>query len=282
MKEPEPRPTDMPAQEAANPLIGSSFAQETKKAESAAGAGKEKGSAAEPADAAGAADAQVSVLPSMAAVGELSPADAQPESDTPARKVPFREDMLILSDEKSVGIFLHPLRQRMLERMMILAEPVTSKKLADELGIAPSSARHHMQKLESIGVVEKDHQQLIHGILATYYRLTDKCISLDVCNTGLWDPTRRLLEENARQVREGALKMMKDWQESASQNWDDAWGLVETNGVIHLTREETIALRDLIGDYLQQHSQPRPGTAPIRFDLISYRAGEVKDDGCKD
>lgn len=268
MKATEPRPTDMPAQEAANPLIGSSFAQETKKAE--------------PADASGAAEAQVSALPSMAAVGELSPADAQPESDTPARKVPFRDDMLILSDEKSVGIFLHPLRQRMLERMMILAEPVTSKKLADELGIAPSSARHHMQKLESIGVVEKDHQQLIHGILATYYRLTDKCISLDVCNTGLWDPTRRLLEENARQVREGALKMMKDWQESASQNWDDAWGLVETNGVIHLTREETITLRDLIGDYLQQHSQPRPGTAPIRFDLISYRAGEVKDDGCKD
>ena len=219
-----------------------------------------------------------SAVPTQSAdMEEKFPADERQEG-TANRKVPFRDDMLILSDEKSVGIFLHPLRQRMLERMMILAEPVTSKKLADEVGIAPSSARHHMQKLESIGVVEKDHQQLIHGILATYYRLTDKCISLDVCNTGLWDPTRRLLEENARQVREGALKMMKDWQESASQNWDDAWGLVETNGVIHLTREETIALRDLIGDYLQKHSQPRPGTAPIRFDLISYRAGEVKDD----
>ena len=213
--------------------------------------------------------------------GGQSPEDG-PQEETATRKVSFRDDMLILSDEKSVGIFLHPLRQRMLEKMMILAEPVTSKRLADELGIAPSSARHHMQKLESIGVVEKDHQQLIHGILATYYRLTDKCISLDVCNTGLWDPTRRLLEENARQVREGALKMMKDWQQSTSQNWDDAWGLIETNGVIHLTQEETIALRDLIGDYLQQHSQPRPGTAPIRFDLISYRAGEVKDDDDQD
>ena len=194
----------------------------------------------------------------------------------------FRDDMLILSDEKSVAIFMHPLRQRMLEKMMILAEPVTSKHLADELGIAPSSARHHMLKLESIGVVEKDHQELIHGILATYYRLTDKCISLDVCNTGMWDPTRLLLEENARQVREGVLKMMKDWQESPSQDWDDAWGLLETNGVIHLTREEALELRNLIGDYLQKHSQPRPGTAPIRFDLISYRAGEVRKDEHKD
>lgn len=193
----------------------------------------------------------------------------------------FREDMLILSDEKSVGIFMHPLRQRMLEKMMILAEPVTSKHLADELGIAPSFARHHMLKLESIGVVEKDHQELIHGILATYYRLTDKCISLDVCNTGLWDPTRLLLEENARQVREGALKMMKDWQQSPSQDWNDAWGLMETNGVIHLTREEALELRDRIGEYLQKHSQPRPGTAPIRFDMISYRAGEVKEDDGK-
>lgn len=194
----------------------------------------------------------------------------------------FRDDMLILSDEKSVAIFMHPLRQRMLEKMMILAEPVTSKHLADELGIAPSSARHHMLKLESIGVVEKDHQELIHGILATYYRLTDKCISLDVCNTGLWDPTRLLLEENARQVREGVLKMMQDWQQSSSQDWDDAWGLLETNGVIHLTREEALELRNLIGDYLQKHSQPRPGTAPIRFDVISYRAGEVRKDEHKD
>lgn len=199
-----------------------------------------------------------------------------------ALKPRFRDDMLILSDEKSVAIFMHPLRQRMLEKMMILAEPVTSKHLADELGIAPSSARHHMLKLESIGVVEKDHQELIHGILATYYRLTDKCISLDVCNTGLWDPTRLLLEENARQVREGVLKMMKDWQESPSQDWDDAWGLLETNGVVHLSREEALELRNLIGDYLQKHSQPRPGTAPIRFDLISYRAGEVRKDEHKD
>ena len=218
---------------------------------------------------------------STTGAGETLPAEDRQE-EAANRKVPFRDDMLVLSDEKSVGIFLHPLRQRMMERMMILAEPVTSKRLADELGIAPSSARHHMQKLESIGVVEKDHQQLIHGILATYYCLTDKCISLDVCNTGLWDPTRRLLEENARQVREGALKMMKDWQQSSSQNWDDAWGLLETNGVIHLTREEALELRDLMGAYINQHSQPRPGTAPIRFDVISYRAGEVKDDAGKD
>lgn len=198
-----------------------------------------------------------------------------------ARKPPFRDDMLILSDEEDVAIFMHPLRQRMLEKMMILAEPVTSKRLADELDIAPSSARHHMLKLASIGVVEKNHQELIHGILATYYRLTDKCIALDVCNTGLWDPTRMLLEENARQVREGVLKMMKDWQQNPSQDWDDAWGLLETNGVIHLTRQEALELRDLIADYLQKHSQPRPGTAPIRFDVISYRAGEVKEDDGK-
>lgn len=221
--------------------------------------------------------------PAVSAAGSTGPGSlpGRHKDTDKVFKPRFRDDMLILSDEKSVGIFMHPLRQRMLEKMMILAEPVTSKRLADELETAPSSARHHMLKLESIGVVEKDHQELIHGILATYYRLTDKCISLDVCNTGLWDPTRMLLEENARQVREGALKMMKDWQESPSQDWNDAWGLMETNGVIHLTRQEALELRDLIGDYLHTHSQPRPGTAPIRFDVISYRAGEVKEDDGK-
>ena len=215
------------------------------------------------------------------APGAVANGPATPAEGGKGSKPRFRDDMLILSDEKDVSIFMHPLRQRMLEKMMILAEPVTSKRLADELGIAPSSARHHMLKLESIGVVEKDHQELIHGILATYYRMTDKCISLNVCNTGLWDPTRLLLEENARQVREGALKMMKDWQESPSQDWDDAWGLLETNGVIHLTRQEALELRNLMGDYLHKHSQPRPGKAPIRFDVISYRAGEVKEDDGK-
>lgn len=273
MTETEERPADALTKEAAKNRITSELSQ----------GGKTATGVPEPPFAESAASAGTAQTWPAASAGEKIPTDDAPQENSNLdRKVPFRDDMLVLSDEKSVGIFLHPLRQRMLERMMILAEPVTSKRLADELGIAPSSARHHMQKLESIGVVEKDHQQLIHGILATYCRLTDKCISLDVCNTGLWDPTRRLLEENARQVREGALKMMKDWQQSPSQNWDDAWGLIETNGVIHLTREETLALRDLIGDYLQQHSQPRPGTAPIRFDLISYRAGEVKDDGGQD
>ena len=75
--------------------------------------------------------------------------------------------------------------------------------------------------------------------------------------------------------------MMKSWQESPSQDWDDAWGLLETNGVIHLTRQEALELRNLMGDYLHKHSQPRPGTAPIRFDVISYRAGEVKEDDGK-
>lgn len=222
---------------------------------------------------------QEPVVPDAPGAGANGP--ATPAEGGKGCKPRFRDDMLVLSDEKDVSIFMHPLRQRMLEKMMILAEPVTSKRLADELGIAPSSARHHMLKLESIGVVEKGHQELIHGILATYYRMTDKCISLDVCNTGLWDPTRLLLEENARQVREGALKMMKSWQESPSQDWDDAWGLLETNGVIHLTRQEALELRNLMGDYLHEHSQPRPGTAPIRFDVISYRAGEVKEDDGK-
>ena len=222
---------------------------------------------------------QEPVVPDAPGAGANGP--ATPAEGGKGCKPRFRDDMLVLSDEKDVSIFMHPLRQRMLEKMMILAEPVTSKRLADELGIAPSSARHHMLKLESIGVVEKGHQELIHGILATYYRMTDKCISLNVCNTGLWDPTRLLLEENARQVREGALKMMKSWQESPSQDWDDAWGLLETNGVIHLTRQEALELRNLIGDYLHEHSQPCPGTAPIRFDVISYRAGEVKENDGK-
>lgn len=90
-----------------------------------------------------------------ASLDDATVSSDQTKDDDKAVKPRFRDDMLILSDEKSVGIFMHPLRQRMLEKMMILAEPVTSKHLADELGIAPSSARHHMLKLESIGVVER-------------------------------------------------------------------------------------------------------------------------------
>lgn len=57
--------------------------------------------------------------------------------------------------------------------MQIIGEPVTAKNIADRLGITPSSTKHHLEKLELIGLVELSHTKLINGIAAKYIKLSD-------------------------------------------------------------------------------------------------------------
>ncbi len=62
-----------------------------------------------------------------------------------------------LATEKELRIFMFPLRQKILRTMHLLGEPTTAKHIADTLGISPSSARHHLIRLQEIGLVEHDH-----------------------------------------------------------------------------------------------------------------------------
>jgi DNA-binding transcriptional ArsR family regulator len=191
-------------------------------------------------------------------------------------------EVICLTAEKELRIFMDPLRQRVLAHMEILGAPVTAKGLADALGIAPSSARHHLGQLESIGVVERDHQETIHGIVATFYRLTKKQVRLEAGEQSLWKEQELVLEDRSRLVREGCCRAQRRLDQQLRQlprekraAWQRTHGLGTRfeAGVLHLTPGQLRQLDRLIRKWTANCRAPAEGTVPVPYCLVSYEAG---------
>lgn len=184
--------------------------------------------------------------------------------------------VLTLRGEAAMKIFINPTRMRIFEEMSLHPEPLTPKALADRLGLSPSSAKHHLAKLESIGVVQLDHQAKIHGIVASYYRLTDRMVSLDAADPAAREFAAIAMRTSAARVQRGLLDSLARWQDAGARE-EERWGMLDTDGVLHLTPEEARALEAAIHAFAAAHSAPRPGTAPIRYNLMAYRADGAPD-----
>ena len=66
-----------------------------------------------------------------------------------------REDgrmVLNIDNEKDLRTYMQPQRLSILFELESRPEGMTAKQLADALGIAPSSAGHHLGKLEQLGL----------------------------------------------------------------------------------------------------------------------------------
>ena len=181
------------------------------------------------------------------------------------------DHVLTLRGEAAMKIFINPTRMRIVEEMRLHSEPITPKALADRLGLSPSSAKHHLLKLASIGVVLLDHQEMIHGIQASFYRLTDKTISLNAADPAARKFAAIAMRTNAARVQQGLFDSLARWQEAGAKE-EDRWGMLDTDDVVYLTKEEAEALEAAIHAFSAAHSAPRPGAAPIRYNLIAYRA----------
>ena len=200
-----------------------------------------------------------------------------PQEKQPAFSLNDPDHVLVLTGEAALKIFINPTRMRIVEEMSLHPAPITPKALADRLGLSPSSAKHHLLKLASIGVVLLDHQEMIHGIQASFYRLTDKTISLNAADPAARKFAAIAMRTNAARVQQGLFDSLARWQEAGAQE-QDRWGMLDTDGVIHLTKEEAEDLEAAIHAFVAAHTTPRPGTAPIRYNLMAYRARANGDD----
>ena len=64
----------------------------------------------------------------------------------------MKEKTIYIQTEKELRTYMHPLRQQILFELSLRPQGMTAKQLADALGIAPSSAGHHLGKLEQMGL----------------------------------------------------------------------------------------------------------------------------------
>lgn len=190
----------------------------------------------------------------------------------------MEQKVLEIRDEESLKIYMDPLRQRIVLKMATLNEPVTAKKLADIMGISPSSAKHHLRKLQSIGVVEVDHTEQIHGITATFY----SCAPVEVRigmedNTAENEDMKRLLGENiVRMVYKDYYDKMRAYAQKVG--WENVYQTKSfvgnmLGGVIYMSPEEVDTLSKKLLEFVQTHTASSGDKIiPIEYSMVAFNA----------
>ena len=178
-----------------------------------------------------------------------------------------------LSGEKELRVFMLPLRQDILRLLQVHAKPMTAKQVADTLNITPSSAKHHLLKLCSIGLVEEDHTELIHGITARYYRRVTAEVSIGTEISS--DPSHgkrvAVVRALVEKILDGFFRYVVLPEQKSVPEYD---GDVYT-GVAHLTPKEASELDALLTEFFAKHETPREGTLPYEYAIVAYPAKEA-------
>lgn len=171
-----------------------------------------------------------------------------------------------LTSEKELKIFMDPLRQRVLRTMELVGTPITAKGLADRMKMTAPSAKHHLTQLESIGLVELDHTELIHGITAQYYRVSDVEVRLGM-------DERELKREKEIIAENQVMSVFRDFVSNVYGN-EDAADIGDCHiGVVHLKDEQLTEIRNMILQFVEENRNAGEGTTPYEYALV-YAKGQ--------
>ena len=180
-----------------------------------------------------------------------------------------REDgrmVLNIDNEKDLRTYMQPQRLSILFELESRPEGMTAKQLADALGIAPSSAGHHLGKLEQLGLVELARTENIHGFTAKFYKAADVTVSINTVR-GEKGLLNSVLMQNilARQLGHvtdlGALMAQGKLEKvpgSAGMNY----------GTIYLTQQEAAQWMELLNGFVNEHRAPREGTQAYEYTVL--------------
>ena len=177
-----------------------------------------------------------------------------------------------LETEQQLRIYSLPLRQRILRTMRIIGKPVTAKQIADKLSLSPSSSRHHLLKLQEIGLVEHDHYESINGIKADYLRAADVNISIGTNQqdalVGEREAATHMLLSDITTRFMHTLKSNRD-QMLANPNY--FFGDL-ISGIAHLSQEDAKEFYAVVTRFLDEHTHIQSTEqSPWECALILYK-----------
>lgn len=157
---------------------------------------------------------------------------------------------------------MHPKRQDIL-LLLESKGPHTAKMISDALGMNPSSAKHHINRLIEIGLVEEDRSERIRNIIATYYRHVPVTITF-----------LPLEEHKRRLVGEFLLARSAHLLYAAQQSpIDDDGALVHEHlsATIHLSRAEAEAAYRMLRTFIDEHQSPTLDSEPYHLGVVASR-----------
>lgn len=90
--------------------------------------------------------------------------------------IPQDDNAIRLTTLSQIKTFSDPYRMLIFKTFSNSEEAVTIKRVADIMGEVPAKVYYHAKKLIQLGVLELDHEENINGIIAKYYRTTNRRI----------------------------------------------------------------------------------------------------------
>jgi DNA-binding CsgD family transcriptional regulator len=178
-----------------------------------------------------------------------------------------------LETEKQLRIFSLPLRQKILRTMRMIGKPVTSKDIADRLKIAPSSARHHLNRLKEIGLVEHHHYKTINGIKADFLIASDVNVSIGTdisdAHTAERETASQVMLAEISNRFMGTLSARREKASNTPQRFfGDLMG-----GIAHLSTQDAEKLYHMVRDFLDAHTLPKTSDeTPWEYAFLLYEA----------
>ncbi|WP_444659662.1 winged helix-turn-helix domain-containing protein [Caproiciproducens sp. R2] len=183
--------------------------------------------------------------------------------------------ILYLTTEKELRTYMHPLRQRILFLLGRNKNGMTAKQLADALGVAPSSAGHHLAELKAAGLVELARTEKIHGFTAKFYRLTNVSVSLKKIPKEAAGVRRAVLQNHVSENFNRWADTVESSDESGAPSSPETGEFF--SGTLYLSKRDMAVLNKFLA-FCDAHAQPIEGTAPYEFTLFYARTGDSSND----
>ena len=165
----------------------------------------------------------------------------------------MKEKTIYFQTEKELRTYMHPLRQQILFELSLRPQGMTAKQLADALGIAPSSAGHHLGKLEQMGLVELTRTEMIHGFCAKFYKAADVTVNINAYRSAPLMQEALLNNNTAQQLQRvfDVAAQMQPGEEKANP-------LLASSrySAVYLTQREAQEFADMLTRFFHAHSTP--------------------------
>lgn len=188
----------------------------------------------------------------------------------------MEHNVVYLSTREELNIYMSPVRQELMRVLRLSSVPMTPKSLADRLGISPSSVQHHLKKLLSLGVVEVDHQEVINGITATYYRESFATVRIGLERRDeLQEEREAMVTHLVNRALQGFLKLIRSAPKGLPAEELEKRGVL-TSGVVRLSPKEREELMELVNKFLLAHEAAAPDqTECWECVVLAYRPEEA-------
>ncbi len=187
--------------------------------------------------------------------------------------LPVNDNAIRLKTLNDIKTFSDPYRMLIYKTFSNSDEAVTIKRVADIMGEVPAKVYYHAKKLIKIGVLELDHEENINGIIAKYYKSTERQIimshdSLDEKQLpSMLSETEKMVSnviDDAKAEFISAMQALAQKEHPEGETDEGDGGLIVSR--IHLTKTEAEDLYKYLMDLSEKKkNDKRDDTAKYLF-----------------